>query len=88
MYMDMAFAGQGGAKVPVAPKQAIQSIGAASVVYIPVAAEEGRFVERAVKTGETAADGLRVLEGLKAGETVVTEGSVFLRAEALRQHPR
>jgi multidrug efflux pump subunit AcrA (membrane-fusion protein) len=39
-----------------------------------------------VKVGEESASGFRILEGLKSGETVVTDGSFLLRAEALRQH--
>jgi cobalt-zinc-cadmium efflux system membrane fusion protein len=68
------------------PKQAIQSIGAMSVVYVPVEGEPGQFLQRTVKTGEDTPAGLSVLAGLKPGETVVTDGSYLLRAEALRQH--
>lgn len=87
MYMDVLFTSTAGATVPVVPKQAIQSIGATSVVYVPVDGEPGRFLQRTVKTGEGTSTGYRVLEGLKSGETVVTEGSFLLRAEAVRQHP-
>jgi len=41
-----------------------------------------------VRIGEDAGGGVRVLEGLTQGDTVVTEGSVLLRAESLRQHPQ
>lgn len=88
MYMDVLFTSTGGATVPVVPKQAIQSIGATSVVYVPVEGEPGRFLQRTVKTGEETSTGYHVLEGLKPGETVVTEGSFLLRAEAIRQHPQ
>ena len=69
------------------PKQAIQTIGLTSVVFVAIEGDQGRFLQRTVKTGEEAASGLRVLEGLKTGDKVVTEGSVLLRAEAIRQHP-
>lgn len=88
MYMDMSFTSPVGVRAPVVPKAAMQRIGSTSVVYLPVEKEPGRFVERIVTTAEETAQGLRVLEGLKPGERVVTEGSVLLRAEALRQHPR
>jgi membrane fusion protein, heavy metal efflux system len=86
MYMDVLFTNPGGAKVPVVPKEAIQTVGTASVTFVPIDGEAGRFVQRTIATGEAAASGVRVLEGLKPGETVVTEGSVLLRAESVRQH--
>jgi cobalt-zinc-cadmium efflux system membrane fusion protein len=86
MYMDALFTNSGGGTAPVVPKQAIQYIGPVSVVFLPVEAELGRFLQRSVKVGEESVSGLRILEGLKSGETVVTDGSFLLRAEALRQH--
>ena len=88
MYMDVLFTSRAGATVLVVPKHAIQTIGPTSVVYVPVEGEAGRFLQRTVKIGDEATNGFRVLEGLKAGETVVTDGSFLLRAEALRQHPQ
>jgi multidrug efflux pump subunit AcrA (membrane-fusion protein) len=87
MYMDVLFTSPAGATVPVVPKQVIQAIGPTSVVFLPVEGEQGRFLQRIVKTGEETGTGLRVLEGLKFRETVVTDGSFLLRAEAIRQHP-
>ena len=87
MYMDVLFASPAGATVPVVPKQAIQAIGPTTVVFVSVQGEPGRFLQRTVRTGEEATSGIRVLEGLKAGEMVVTDGSFLLRAEAIRQHP-
>ncbi len=72
MYMDMVFQAAGGAKVPVVPKAAIQQVRTEQVVYIPVSGQAGHFIERDVKN-------------VKAGDTVVTEGSFLVRAEALRQ---
>ena len=87
MYMDVLFASSTGVAVPIVPKQAIQSIGPASVVYISVEGEPGRFVQRTVRIGPETSGGCQVLEGLKPGETVVTEGSFLIRSEAVRQHP-
>jgi len=86
MYMDVLFTNSRGGTAPVVPKQAIQYIGPASVVYLPVEAEPGRFLQRTVKVAEESVSGFRILEGLKSGEMVVTDGSFLLRAEALRQH--
>lgn len=85
MYVDVLFAGAG-VRTVVVPTQAVQIIGASSVVFVPVKGEDGKFIQRSVKTGETSSFGLRILAGLKAGETVVTDGSFLLRAEAIRQH--
>jgi RND family efflux transporter MFP subunit len=88
MYMDVLFTNSDGGTVPMVPKAAIQYIGPASVVFLPVEGEPGRFLQRIVKVGEEGAAGLRILEGLKSGEMVVTDGSFLLRSEALRQHPQ
>ena len=61
MYMDVLFANPAG----VVPKQAIQSLGSTSVVYLLTEGEPGRFIQRAGKTGEESSTGARVLEGLK-----------------------
>lgn len=88
MYVDLAFTNVQAGRVVIAPKAAIQRMAADSVVYLPVALKEGRFLQRVVRLDEESGGGFRVLEGLAQGDTVVTEGSVLLRAESLRQHPR
>jgi cobalt-zinc-cadmium efflux system membrane fusion protein len=85
MYVDLAFTNAQVGKAVIVPKAAVQMLGSASVVYVPL--EEGRFLQRAVRLGEETGGDFRVLEGLTPGDTVVTEGSVLLRAESLRQHP-
>src|SRR4029453_12241374 len=49
--------------------------------------EEGWFVPRAVELGPGVGDAYTVRNGLAPGELVVTERSVFLRAEMLRNSP-
>jgi len=88
MYVDLAFTNVQAGKVVIVPKAAIQAMASGSVVYLPVALKEGRFLQRAVRIGEETGGGFGVLEGLTQGDTVVTEGSVLLRAESLRQHPQ
>ena len=70
--------------VAVVPRAAIQTIGGRSVVYVAADGDDGRFIERPVKVGAAAGDGVEVTEGLRTGERVVTDGSFFLRAEAAR----
>jgi Cu(I)/Ag(I) efflux system membrane fusion protein len=75
-----------GASAPsiVVPRQAIHAIGDRNVVYVPVEGENGRFAERPVRLGSAVGDSVHVLEGVKAGDRVVTSGSFFLRGEAAR----
>jgi RND family efflux transporter MFP subunit len=84
MYVTMMFAGAGGQRQVVIPRAAVQSMGNHSVVFLPVAGEEGKFLRRKVKLGSASGDSYVVLEGLRAGDTVVTDGSFLLRAEVSR----
>jgi RND family efflux transporter MFP subunit len=87
MYVTMAFTTRGGARQVVVPSTAIQTIGEGSVVFLPVAEEEGTFVQRTVQVGPSHNGLSTILSGLQPGETVVTEGSFLLRAEMLRNAP-
>jgi multidrug efflux pump subunit AcrA (membrane-fusion protein) len=84
MYVNMLFAGAGGQRQVVIPRAAVQSMGDQSIVFLPVAGEEGKFLRRKVRLGSTSGNSYVVLEGLRAGDTVVTDGSFLLRAEAAR----
>jgi membrane fusion protein, heavy metal efflux system len=87
MYVSLAFTTRGGGRTIVVPRAAVQTLGDRHVVYLPVKDDEGRFIQRSVKLGPPTADGYAVLAGLQPGEVVVTEGSFFLRAEAVRNSP-
>jgi membrane fusion protein, heavy metal efflux system len=82
MFVNVGLETAGDGTRVLAPRSAVQSIGERQVVY--VAAGEGRFVERTVEVGALVGDHVEVLDGLKAGERVVNEGSFFVRAEAAR----
>jgi RND family efflux transporter MFP subunit len=84
MYVNIVFAGPGGQPQVVVPRAAVQSMGDQSVVFLPVAGEEGKFLRRRVRLGPASGNSYVVLEGLRAGDTVVTDGSFLLRAEATR----
>jgi len=62
----------------------IQMLGERPVVYVPATNGEHSFIERSVQLGAAVGDLVQVLEGLKPGEHIVTEGSFLLRAEAAR----
>jgi len=84
MFVTVSFETGAAARIIVVPRAAVQTLGDRAVVYVPVEGEEGKFIERAVKLGEPAGEFVPVLEGLKPGDKVVTDGSFFLRAEAAR----
>src|SRR6266403_91017 len=84
MFVTMTFETGAGERTIVVPRAAVQMIGERPVVYVPAEGEEGKFIERAVKLGQPTGEFVPVLEGLKPGDKVVTDGSFFLRAEAAR----
>jgi cobalt-zinc-cadmium efflux system membrane fusion protein len=87
MYVAVTFSGAASSRAVVVPRAAVQAIGDRHVVYIPVKGEEGKFVQRVVRLGAPVGEAYTVLSGIKPGETVVTEGSFFLRAESLKNAP-
>ncbi len=84
MFVTVSFETGAAERIIVVPRAAVQTMGDRAVVYIPVNGEEGKFIERAVKLGAPVGEFVPVLDGLKAGDRVVTDGSFFLRAEATR----
>lgn len=84
MFVTVAFRSGTGQRVTLVPRAAVQAVGERSVVYVLVKEGEGRFSERRVTLGPSAGALIQVVDGLAPGETVVTEGSFFLRAEATR----
>jgi multidrug efflux pump subunit AcrA (membrane-fusion protein) len=84
MFVTMTFEIGTSERTTVVPRTAVQTIGDRSVVYVPAEGEKGKYVERAVKLGPPAGEFVPVLDGLKPGEKVVTDGSFYLRAEAAR----
>jgi RND family efflux transporter MFP subunit len=86
MYVTVNFTTPGGSVVAV-PRSAVQAIGERQVVFIPAEGEDGKFTQRQVRLGPPIGANYTILSGLKPGETIVTEGSFFLRAEVLRNAP-
>jgi multidrug efflux pump subunit AcrA (membrane-fusion protein) len=64
------------------PDTALQTDGGDQIVF--VALDDGRFEKRVVKTGMEQRGRVAVLEGVKQGEEVVTEGSFILKSEMLK----
>ncbi|CAN5808890.1 hypothetical protein BH09VER1_BH09VER1_32770 [soil metagenome] len=64
------------------PDRALQSDGDKQVVF--VALGENRFEKRPVTLGMEQRGRVQVLDGLKAGDEIVTEGSFILKSELLK----
>ncbi len=68
--------------VIVIPEAAFQSIKDAPIVF--VALDGDKFEKRVVKLGLQRPDRAQILEGVKEGERVVTDGSFILKSEMLK----
>ena len=84
MYAQMRIDTAGGRVEPVIPKTAVQIVGDHAVVYVADRDTPGRFVERSIRTGREAGDRIAIESGLAVGESVVSAGSFYLRAERER----
>ncbi|MEO7298591.1 MAG: efflux RND transporter periplasmic adaptor subunit [Verrucomicrobiota bacterium] len=68
--------------VLVIPDSALQTEGDEQIVF--VALDDNKFEKRIVKLGQEQQGRVQVLEGVKAGEKVVAEGSFILKSEMLK----
>ena len=69
-------------KMLAVPEQAVRTIAGKTVVF--VSGPGGTFARRDVRTGRTVEGFVEILEGLKEGESVVTDGSFDVKAELLK----
>jgi RND family efflux transporter MFP subunit len=84
MLADVVVAGTSSGSGVTVPRGAVQNVGDRTVVYLANPEEPGKFIEREVRLGESSGDPVMVVSGVQPGETVVTEGSFFVRAERER----
>jgi len=84
MYADVQVSGVGSALVPVIPRSAVQTVADRQVVYLVDPKQPGRFTEREIRPGPVTGEEVAVLSGVQAGDSVVTKGTFFLRAERER----
>jgi RND family efflux transporter MFP subunit len=84
MFTDVTIASPGMSSVLSVPKDAIQNIGGRQFVYVASADDPTKFLEREVRVGRALGDQVEVLAGVSAGDSVVSKGSFFVRAEAER----
>jgi RND family efflux transporter MFP subunit len=81
MFVDVVLAAAADRSEVRVPKTAVQMLGSQEVVYVADPAQHNRFVERTIRTRATDGDWMQVINGLSAGERIVTAGAFFLRAE-------
>jgi cobalt-zinc-cadmium efflux system membrane fusion protein len=79
MFADVTISRPRGQDVVLAPLEAIQHTGEEDFVYV---ADGKKYLRRKVRLGEQRNGESVVLEGLKAGEIVVTHGALFLGDQA------
>lgn len=84
MYAEMQIAGGVSAVGVAVPRESVQTIGTRQFVYVAKPGQRGRYTEREVRIGKTSGDMVEIVSGLNAGDTVVTTGSFFVRAERER----
>jgi cobalt-zinc-cadmium efflux system membrane fusion protein len=71
-----------GKPIVTVPSDAIQQVNGQDVVFVRIAPE--RFATHVVRTGETAEGRTPILEGVKAGDSVVTHGGFILKSKLLK----
>jgi len=72
------------ASVILVPRSAVQNVADRTVVYIANPKQRGQFIEREVRLGQQTGDQHELLSGVAPGDSVVVDGSFFLRAERER----
>jgi cobalt-zinc-cadmium efflux system membrane fusion protein len=82
MLASTEFATGTGIPVVLVPQESIQQVNGQDVVFVRVAAD--RFRVQTVQTGEIIRGEVRILQGLKPGEQVITHGSFIAKSQLLK----
>ncbi len=82
MFADVAIVTTILDNVLLIPDSALQTGGEEQIVF--VALDGNKFEKRAVKLGLEQSGRVQILDGVKAGENVVTDGSFILKSEMLK----
>jgi Cu(I)/Ag(I) efflux system membrane fusion protein len=82
MYADVRLVAKEAVTLLSVPEQAVRTIAGKTVVFLP--GPNGTFTRRDVRTGRAVEGYVEVLEGLKEGDRVVTDGSFDVKAEMLK----
>jgi membrane fusion protein, heavy metal efflux system len=84
MYADVVIVAASSTSVVTIPRSALQNVGRHQVVYLAAPNDLMKFTEREVQVGRSMGDLLEIVSGVNAGDSVVSKGSFFVRAEAER----
>jgi multidrug efflux pump subunit AcrA (membrane-fusion protein) len=82
MYADVRVIARDPVTMLSVPEQAVRTIAGKTVVFLP--GSGGTFTRRDIRRGRAFEGFVEVLEGLKEGERVVTDGSFDVKAEMLK----
>jgi multidrug efflux pump subunit AcrA (membrane-fusion protein) len=82
MLASAEFATGTGLPAVLVPQKAIQQVNGQDVVFVRMTAD--RFRVQAVQTGENVRNNIRILQGLKPGEQVITDGSFIAKSQLLK----
>lgn len=82
MYASTKIAAGEKTRALVVPKASLQDVDGREVIF--VALDGDNFEKRIVRTGRQEGELIEVLEGLRAGERVVTSGGFLLKSEFLK----
>jgi RND family efflux transporter MFP subunit len=83
MYATVLIHSVGAGMAILIPQPAVQQVGDRQVVYLK-SPDAGTFVEREIRSHRSVGNRVEVLSGLQPGDTIVTDGSFFVRAERER----
>jgi cobalt-zinc-cadmium efflux system membrane fusion protein len=67
----------------VVPREAVQKVGEAQVVFVPVGETQFKPIE--VRTGASSAKEVEILSGLEPGTQIVTQGAFILKSELSKE---
>ena len=82
MLASAEFATGAGIPAVLVPQEAIQQVNGQDVVFVRVASD--RFRVQTVQTGENMRGNVRILQGLKPGEQIITHGSFIAKSQLLK----
>lgn len=82
MLASAEFATGAGIPAVLVPQEAIQQVNGQDVVFVRVASN--RFRVQTVQTGENVRGNVRILQGLKPGQQVITHGSFLAKSQLLK----
>ena len=82
MLASAEFATGAGIPTVLVPQEAIQQVNGQDVVFVRMTAD--RFRVQAVQMAENVRGNVRILQGLKPGEQVITHGSFIAKSQLLK----